>query len=49
MDAETDFRKTTVSHFISFAITTDNEELSPYVHFLWPGFIGIISGINKYG
>jgi hypothetical protein len=47
MDGENDFRKTTVSHFLAHAVTPVGG--TPFVHFMWPGFITTSSGVNKNG
>ena len=48
MDGENDFRRVTVSHFIAFSVTPDNGA-SPFVHFMWPGFVAVASGVSTRG
>merc|ERR1719223_531534 len=48
MDGENDFRKVTVWHFLAHAVQPDDGSLR-YVHFIWPGFVGSISGLNERG
>eukprot|EP01084_Bolivina_argentea_P054835 100545_1 len=48
MDGECDVYKVTVTHLIVFAIDSYNN--SPkIISFLWPGIVGIVSGINMHG
>jgi len=49
MDGECDVRKVTVSHFLIFAVDPSEPGRKRWVSFMWPGFIGTISGINEDG
>ena len=59
MDGENDFRKITVSHFLALAVapTLPAQPSSPpagmpphaFVHFMWPGFVAVASGVNSGG
>jgi len=49
MDGECDVRKVTVSHFLIFAVNPSEPGHKRWVSFMWPGFIGTISGINEEG
>jgi uncharacterized protein (DUF2141 family) len=49
MDGECDVRKVTVSHFLVFAVDPSEPGHKRWVSFMWPGFIGTISGINEDG
>jgi len=50
MDGECDVRKVTVSHFLIFAVVDPSETgHKRWISFMWPGFIGTISGINEDG
>lgn len=48
MDGENDFRKVTVSHFLALSVTPD-DGASPFVHFMWPGFVAVASGVSRAG
>ena len=47
MDGENDFRKVTVSYFMAHAVETETQ--SQLVHFMWPGFVTVASGVNSQG
>jgi hypothetical protein len=49
MDGENDFRKVTVSHFLALSVTADDEGATPFVHFMWPGFVAVASGVSRKG
>lgn len=57
MDGECDVRKVTVSHFILVASDTTADAPSPlgeregkrYISALWPGAIGVQTGLNSAG
>jgi len=49
MDGECDVRKVTVSHFLIYAVDPSEPGHKRWVSFMWPGFIGTISGINEDG
>jgi len=49
MDGECDVRKVTVSHFLIYAADPSEPGHKRWVSFMWPGFIGTISGINEDG
>jgi uncharacterized protein (DUF2141 family) len=49
MDGECDVRKVTVSHFLIFAVDSSEPDHKRWISFMWPGFIGTISGINEDG
>ncbi len=49
MDGELDIRKTTVSHFLLFAVDPSSKTSQRFVSFMFPGFIGTLSGINERG
>jgi hypothetical protein len=49
MDGECDVRKVTVSHFLIYAVDPTETGHKRWVSFMWPGFIGTISGINEDG
>jgi len=49
MDGECDVRKVTVSHFLIYAVAPSAPGHKRWVSFMWPGFIGTISGINEDG
>ncbi|MFW6129263.1 MAG: hypothetical protein ACOC6P_03335 [Candidatus Aminicenantaceae bacterium] len=49
MDGECDVRKVTVSHFLIFAVKPSETGHKQWISFMWPGFIGTISGINEEG
>ncbi|MFW6140149.1 MAG: hypothetical protein ACOC5S_02200 [Acidobacteriota bacterium] len=49
MDGECDVRKVTVSHFLIFAVDPSQAGNKRWISFMWPGFIGTISGINEDG
>lgn len=49
MDGEIDLRKTTVSHFVLFAVEPSEPGQKRYVSMMWPGFVATISGINEDG
>ncbi len=49
MDGEIDFRKVTVSHFLTFAVEPAESGRKRWVSTMWPGFVGTISGINEDG
>ncbi|CAE8586110.1 unnamed protein product [Polarella glacialis] len=47
MDGENDVRKVTVSHFLAHAVTLPGG--ASFVHFMWPGFVSVASGVNQHG
>ncbi|MGM0466636.1 MAG: DUF2141 domain-containing protein [Acidobacteriota bacterium] len=49
MDGECDVRKVTVSHFLIYAVDPSEPGHKRWVSFMWPGFVGTISGINEDG
>ncbi len=49
MDGECDVRKVTVSHFLIFAVDPLEPGHKRWISFMWPGFMGTISGINEDG
>jgi uncharacterized protein (DUF2141 family) len=49
MDGECDVRKVTVSHFLIYAVDPSEPGHKRWISFLWPGFVGTISGINEDG
>ena len=49
MDGEVDVRKTTVSHFVVFAVDQEDKTKKRYLNLMWPGFVGTITGINEDG
>ncbi len=49
MDGECDVRKVTVSHFLLFAVNPSEPGHKRWISFMWPGFMGTISGINEDG
>lgn len=49
MDGEIDVRKTTVSHFVVFAVDQQDQKKKRYLNLMWPGFVGTITGINEDG
>jgi uncharacterized protein (DUF2141 family) len=49
MDGEIDYRKVTVSHFLTFAVEPSEPGRKRWVSTMWPGFVGTISGVNEDG
>ena len=47
MDGELDFRRATVTNFVTFAVTPSSG--SKYVSMMWAGFLGTLSGVNEHG
>jgi len=47
MDGEIDVRKVTVSHFLIMSVCGASQQR--WVSFMWPGFVGTLSGINESG
>jgi len=47
MDGELDFRRSTVTNFMVFAVSPKNGK--KYASMMWPGFLGTLSGVNEDG
>ena len=49
MDGENDIRKLTVNNLVLHVIEPAETQLRRFVHVMWPGFLGVSSGVNDRG